>query len=397
MLRRCTMILCAFGLVVSCAGVVSATTYTFFDLSASTTDTGSYAYGINNNNVVTGRAQPGQTHGQAFVWSVPAGRTILPTLAGTATGAGYAINDSGMVTGLSAALSPTSNRAWRRATQNTLANLADDVAIDVGLKVAGSTSSRGMAINSAGAVVGYGSIGGVSTGFYWDGVSASAQIIYAPPGGSNAGWLNAGINDSGLCVGYNQVGGDHSTIFHPGDATATDINPQIKAVLVPTDDMSSRALGVNNAGQIVGYFQPGMNVEGKPYLYNDSTHIYDLGSAMTWGSGMGHAHAINSTGTVVGYGRLNDGNYHAFVWTPTTPNGTTGTMVDLNSLGFVVPSGYYLQQAWSVNNAGSIVGQMFNGTAYRAFALIAVPEPSTLLLAASGLVGLLVYAWRKRR
>ena len=27
----------------------------------------------------------------------------------------------------------------------------------------------------------------------------------------------------------------------------------------------------------------------------------------------------------------------------------------------------------------------------------AVPEPSTLLLAAAGLVGLLAYAWRKRR
>ena len=27
---------------------------------------------------------------------------------------------------------------------------------------------------------------------------------------------------------------------------------------------------------------------------------------------------------------------------------------------------------------------------------VPVPEPSTLLLAASGLIGLLVYAWRKR-
>ena len=49
----------------------------------------------------------------------------------------------------------------------------------------------------------------------------------------------------------------------------------------------------------------------------------------------------------------------------------------------------------------SIVGQMFNGTTYRAFALIAphvvTPEPSAVVLVGTGLMGLIAYAWRKRK
>ena len=39
--------------------------------------------------------------------------------------------------------------------------------------------------------------------------------------------------------------------------------------------------------------------------------------------------AINSSGSVVGYSAITDSiAQHAFLWTPTTPNGTTGSMVD---------------------------------------------------------------------
>ena len=75
-------------------------------------------------------------------------------------------------------------------------------------------------------------------------------------------------------------------------------------------------------------------------------------------------------------------------------------MIDLNSLGITLPSGYYFYDADAINNAGSIAGTLFNGTTYQAFALLAplsVPEPLTLLLAAAGLVGLLAYAWRKHK
>lgn len=373
--------------------------YTFYDLGTGPeAATASYAYGLNNNNVVAGRAQPGLTTGQAFVWSESTGgRVFLPTLAGTATGIAYEVNDSGVVGGMSAALNPTYNRAWRYDTRNTLTDLSDDVAVDVGLKISGSTSSRCLSINSSGAVVGYASVAGTTQGFYWDGFSASAQLISPPPGGQVGGWLKADINDSGMCVGYNQfpIVGDCAVYWRPGDPTATEIDSHIEAALKVT--CSSWAHGVNNAGHIVGNYKPGIDVIGRPFLYINSTTVVDLGQAMTWGTGQGAANAINDYGVVVGWGRHPNGQQRAFVWTPTQPNGTTGTMIDLNSLGFTLPEGYYFYEALDVNNLGSIVGTMFNGTTYRAFALI-IPEPCTaVLVVAAGLLGLLCYAWRKQK
>ena len=78
-------------------------------------------------------------------------------------------------------------------------------------------------------------------------------------------------------------------------------------------------------------------------------------------------------------------------------------MQDMNtvfgSTGFnVIPTGWTLTNAYGIDNNGDIVGYGSNGTSNRAFLITAiVPEPSTLLLAATGLVGLLAYAWRKRK
>jgi hypothetical protein len=398
MLRRLILLVCVFAFVG--VGVASAVTYTFYDLSVAG-DNSSYAYAINSSNEVTGRYFPA-SGSYAFVWSPTAfPRTQIPALNGGTTGVGFAINSYGIVGGLSSASSPTGNRAFYWTP--TVAHGNTGTLTDVGLKVAGSTSSRILSINSLGQCVGYGSISGSSTGFYWDGVSASATIINAPAGaGGNSGFLNAGINDSGLTAGYYQNpkgGGDAAVIWHPGDANSTEKNTVIKAALIPTDTCSSRFMALNNSGEIVGYYQPGMNFIGKPILYVDDTHIYDLGlSAPAGFNGNGNALSINAAGTAVGTAYLNDGTtQHAFIWTPTVSNGTSGTMADLNTV-VAPPSGWYYQYAWGINDFGSICGIMTNGTSYKGFALIApVPEPSTLLLAATGLVGLIAYAWRKRK
>jgi probable HAF family extracellular repeat protein len=350
-----------------------AVDYAFVDLGV-TGDTTSYAYGINSSNVVAGRAYT-PSGNPAWVWSPNFARTNLPTLGGT-TGVGFAINDSGVVVGL-AYNSSNSSRAfkWTPAVPNgnmgTIVNTGDAM-------MPGTTTSRLMAINSAGQTLGYGSVSGSARGFYWDGVSGTMTQIPAVSGGSDVGWLNSGINSSQLCVGY--VSGDYSVIWHPGDANATNISTDINAAIPGA--LGGRAMAVNNSGEIVGYYTTTFNFEGSPYLYKDSTHIVGLpglGANPEQTGGGGQSRAINDGGAVVGWAYLSNGTtQHAFLWTPTVPNGTTGTTVDLNSLSLlnpsVEPAGFFMYDAYGINSQGSIVGHLWNGltggaAVFRAFAL----------------------------
>ena len=78
-------------------------------------------------------------------------------------------------------------------------------------------------------------------------------------------------------------------------------------------------------------------------------------------------------------------------------------MIDLNSLVGNLTNGdgtWTLADAYGISENGQyICGSATNGTVTHGFllTLAPVPEPSTLLLVVSGLVGLLAYAWRRRR
>ena len=65
------------------------------------------------------------------------------------------------------------------------------------------------------------------------------------------------------------------------------------------------------------------------------------------------------------------------------------------------PTGVTFNYCEGVNDAGQILVWSGSTGSYtdRTFLLtpVVVPEPSTLLLSAMGLVGLLAYAWRKRK
>ncbi len=122
--------------------------------------------------------------------------------------------------------------------------------------------------------------------------------------------------------------------------------------------------------------------------------LYSVTDLGTLGGSSSYAYGINSSGQVVGWtdiGDISDGNRveHAFLYSGLT-------MTDLNSL--IDPSsGWELDSAQAINDAGQIVGYGINGLGQEhAFLLTPTPEPSTLVLLGVAAIGLLGYAQRRR-
>ena len=93
-------------------------------------------------------------------------------------------------------------------------------------------------------------------------------------------------------------------------------------------------------------------------------------------------------------GNNTSSGYDAFIYDPV--NGVR----DLNTVfSGIIPSGWSLTAATAIDDNGDIIGYAATPSGNQAFLIAAavVPEPSSLLLFAAGLMGLLAYAWRKRK
>lgn len=113
----------------------------------------------------------------------------------------------------------------------------------------------------------------------------------------------------------------------------------------------SEGLSINARGWVTGDSYTAGDAEDHAFFYDGTMH--DLG---TFGGTLSNGQGINASGQEVGYSNLaGDNDSHAFLY-------TTGTgVIDLNSL--IDPlSGWELQQADAVNDAGQITGfGMING------------------------------------
>jgi len=196
------------------------------------------------------------------------------------------------------------------------------------------------AVNTSGAVVGYGDApgGGTIHAFlYSNGQTIDLGTL---PGGDFSEAL--AINSSGEVVGDSTVadGATHAFLYSGGQMTDLGTLP---------GGFLSYATGINDSGAVVGWsdtLQPGTTYPqpDHAFLYSGG-HMTDLGnlSASHQFVNFSHALAINNAGQVTGWSITDALETHAFLY-------SGGTMSDLGTLGGTESRGL------AINNLGEVVG-----------------------------------------
>ena len=123
--------------------------------------------------------------------------------------------------------------------------------------------------------------------------------------------MGYGINDSGQVTGSSYTTGDAAYHAFLYDGTMHDLGT--------LGGTYSDGFGINASGQVTGISDDDRRRAVHAFLYDGTMHdLGTLGGTYSYGTG------INASGQVTGYShdRLGD----AFLWTPTTSNGASGTM-----------------------------------------------------------------------
>jgi probable HAF family extracellular repeat protein len=190
----------------------------------------------------------------------------------------------------------------------------------------GTTETVPQGINNADQVVGYYLAStGAFRGFFVD----AAFGLYAPiddplagtSGGGAQGTYAQDINNAHQIVGYYVDSSNryHGFLYANGSYTTLD---------VPSATLT-RALGINDVGQIVGTYDNASGHHGFLYFNGVYTTIDDPQAGTMPGQGTYAASGIDNAGNIVGYYVDGSGNFHGFLETanPPPPAGTTADMI----------------------------------------------------------------------
>jgi uncharacterized membrane protein len=282
--------------------------YTITDLGPLATDATSAGHPtVNNASVVQVAGQ--NSNDRAYLWDSVHGSLDLGTVGKDAESAATGINDSGQVVGLSYTETLKTNRK------------------------SGNSYYADTSLHA----------------FLWTGAGGMQNI-----GNGN---IPSGINSSGEVVGTLN-NNQEAALWSRGHWTG----------LGTLGGSTSDGFGINDYGQAVGISDvpapSGWTIQ-HAFLWTPTTPggttgtMTDLGALNnTLGFDTSGAYAINGQGLVTGETIVsNSGWYHAFVWAPSSPNGTTGTMTDLGALDGAYSSGS------SINSSGTVVGGSTDGSA----------------------------------
>ena len=159
-----------------------------------------------------------------------------------------------------------------------------------------------------------------------------------------------GVNDSGEISGYY-----HSSTGYHG---FIDVGGVITTLDDPSATAGTRAYGINNAGQVVGFYYGEFNA-GAPYgngfLYTNGTYatINDPGASINY---QNNAYGINNLGEIVGFYQDTAGAVGGYTYDEYGYSESNGTFLPLSAPDAVAPYG---TNATGVNDSGVIVGYYY--------------------------------------
>ena len=195
--------------------------------------------------------------------------------------------------------------------------------------------------------------------------------------GGNKGNANAfGLNNRGEVIGFSENGKSDSTCLTGGtpfrqvfqfEAVKWAPNGAIQELRPLSGDTVGFAFGINDSGQVIGSSGLCSNTAIPPFpagphavLWESDGSPHDLGNLGV--SGYAVASSINSQGDVAGGALSSDGTIHAFLWTKHTG------MQDLHAFpGAIVTSATCCH---TINDRGEMVGFSLDGTTFASRALI---------------------------